>query len=37
MGGWSGSRLALTARSTCAGMIAALALALLANPAGAAE
>ena len=37
MGGWSGSRLALTARSTCAGVIAALALALLANPAGAAE
>ena len=37
MGGWSGSRLALTARSTCAGVIAALALALLANPAAAAE
>src|SRR4029079_5723496 len=37
MGGWSGSRLALTARSTCAGVIAAFALALLANPAGAAE
>jgi NitT/TauT family transport system permease protein len=37
MGGWSGSRLALTARSTCAGVIAALAFTLLANPAGAAE
>src|ERR1700755_3513617 len=32
MGGWSGLRLALTARSTCAGVIAALALAL-ASPA----
>jgi NitT/TauT family transport system substrate-binding protein len=36
MGGWSGSRLALTARSTCAGVIAALAL-VLASPADAAE
>ncbi|MGZ3320818.1 MAG: hypothetical protein ACXU9C_07505, partial [Xanthobacteraceae bacterium] len=37
MGGWSGSRLALRPRGGCAGVIAALAFALLANPAGAAE
>jgi ABC-type nitrate/sulfonate/bicarbonate transport system substrate-binding protein len=37
MGGWSGSRLALRPRGGCAGVIAALAFALLATPAGAAE
>ena len=37
MGGWSGTRLALRPRGGCAGVIAALTFALLANPAGAAE